>query len=101
MKPLTNLGATETKRSLGLSVAVTVGNSLPIALTWSFPLSAEPNYFLGFAVCTGLEVLGCILAGVLHVYCRWENAKADRKYGTMSGKEKIAGDEDVRFRYFY
>lgn len=85
---------------MGLSIAVTVGNSLPIALPWSFPLSAEPDYFLGFAVCTGLEVLGCILAGALHVYCRWENARADRQYGTVSGKEEIEGDEDVRFRYF-
>ena len=97
---LTNVGATETKRSLGLSIAVSVANSIPIALPWSFSDSASPGFFLGFALCTALLVFAGILAVVLHIYCRWENALADRQYGLATGKERVDGDEDVRFRYF-
>jgi hypothetical protein len=91
--------ATETKRSLGLSIAVSLGNSIPIALPWSFPSSSQPEYYLGLAVCTGMIGFGCMLAGCLHVYLRWENRRSDQEYGTSTGKERVEGDEDVRFRY--
>jgi hypothetical protein len=92
---------TETKRSLGLSIAVSVGNTIPIALPWAFSLGAGPRFFVGYAICTGLLVFSCLLALGIHWYFRWENDKADREYGTVTGKEKIEDDEDVRFRYFY
>src|SRR5271170_3560139 len=91
---------TETKRSLGLSVAVSLGNTIPIALPWAFSLGAGPRFFVGYAICTGLLVFACLLALGIHWYFRWENAKADREYGTVTGTEKIEDDEDVRFRYF-
>ena len=95
------IGASETKRSLGLSIAISVGNSLPIAIPWVFPLSAAPDYFLGFALCTGFLVFGALLAIGLHLYCRWENAKSDREYGESSMTGRVTSDDDVRFRYFY
>lgn len=96
-----NVGATETKRSLGLSIAVSAGNSLPIAIPWTFPASHAPDYFLGFALCTGFLVFGALLAIALHVYCRWENARSDHEYGDASMEERVLSDDDVRFRYFY
>jgi hypothetical protein len=78
-----------------------MGNTIPIALPWTYPITAAPDFFVGFAICTGLLVLACILAVGLHFYCRWENKRADQEYGRTSGKEKIDGDEDVRFRYFH
>jgi len=78
-----------------------MGNSLPIAVPWVFPLSASSDYFLGFALCTGFLVFGALLAICLHLYCRWENAKSDRKYGESSMTERVTSDEDVCFRYFY
>jgi hypothetical protein len=47
-----------------------------------------------------LLCLGCVLAWVIHWYCRWENRRADRQYGLTSDIARIDGDEDVRFRYF-
>lgn len=93
--------ATETKRSLGLSVAVSMGNTIPIALPWAFSLTAAPRFFVGYAVCTGLLVFACVLSLVLHWYCLWENGKMDREYGNSSGKVRVDGDDDVNFRYFY
>jgi len=94
------LGATETKRSLGLSVTISLGNTLPIALPWMFPPSAAPGYFVGLALCTGLMLFAALLATALHLYCRWENKRADREYGARSDKEQVESDEDVRFRLF-
>jgi len=92
---------TETKRSLGLSVAVSVGNTIPIALPWAFSLGAGPRFFVGYAICTGLLVFACLLALGIHWYCRWENAKMDREFGISTAKERVEGDDDVHFRYFY
>jgi hypothetical protein len=94
-------GASETKRSLGLSIAISMGNSLPIAIVWTFPLSAAPDYFLGFALCMGFLVFGALLATGLHIYCRWENARSDQEYGEASMEERVLSDKDVRFRYFH
>lgn len=94
------LGATETKRSLGLSITISLGNTLSIALPWMFPTLDEPDFFLGVAICTGLLVLGCILAFSIHWYCRWENNRADRLYGITNDKARVEDDEDIRFRYF-
>jgi len=92
---------TETKRSLGLSIAVSLGNTIPIALPWAFSLGAGPRFFVGYAICTGLLLFASLFALGIHWYCRWENAKMDGEFGTSTGNERVEGDDDVKFRYFY
>ncbi len=86
---LNNQGS-DTKRGMGIAILNLVGQCGPLLGTRVYPASDSPYYRLGMWVCAAFMLFNGLLALGLRCLLVWENARLDRKYGTL-GSTAVAG----------
>ncbi|KAK5084466.1 hypothetical protein LTR05_005542 [Lithohypha guttulata] len=94
------------KRGVGLAMHVGFGNLGGVLSSFVFLSKDSPQFVQGLAILISLNVMAAILAGVMTVYYRRENARRDREHKapevyTEDEKllERTKGDYATFFRY--
>ncbi|KAI0090138.1 MFS general substrate transporter [Irpex rosettiformis] len=98
-----NLGS-ETKKATGTPIYMAIGQCGSILGTHLFPVTEGPRYIKGFAVSCSILFLASIVALVLTVSYRLENARRDRRYGKIEDRHATVdvrglADKTPEFRY--
>ncbi|KAJ3552700.1 hypothetical protein NM688_g4015 [Phlebia brevispora] len=81
-----NLGS-ESKKAAGIPLYMSIGQCGSVLGSHIFPATEGPRYIKGFAVSCALEFLAAIMAIILHISYRIDNAARDRKYGKVHDTE--------------
>ncbi|KAI9459795.1 major facilitator superfamily domain-containing protein [Boletus coccyginus] len=97
-----NLGS-ETKRAAGIPTFIAIGQGGSILGTHLYPTTDGPRYITGFATTCGLDVLGGVLAIVLYISYRRDNARRDALHGCPDRDApvdtSVLADKTPGFRY--
>ncbi|KAI0716558.1 major facilitator superfamily domain-containing protein [Earliella scabrosa] len=87
-----NLGS-ETKRATAIPLFQAVGQFGSILGAHIYPLTEGPRYLKGFSVNLALDCLAVLVAIVLTISYRTENARRDRVYGKRTGNASVDTSE--------
>ncbi|KAG6379959.1 MFS general substrate transporter [Boletus reticuloceps] len=75
-----NLGS-ESKRAAGIPMFMAIGQCGSVLGTRLYPTTDGPRYITGFATTCALDALGGVIAVVLYLSYKWDNAKRERLHG--------------------
>ncbi|GAA5830862.1 hypothetical protein JCM11251_001101 [Rhodosporidiobolus azoricus] len=71
------------RRGTAMGMMFTTGNSGGIISSFIYRTQDRPRYQIGHGVGLGFAAMALFLSIFMHIYCRAENARRDRKYGTI------------------
>jgi MFS family permease len=78
---VSNNSANESQRAVELGMLNGIGQCFSILASFIFPSSDKPLYHKGFGLNLAFNALAAIVAVVLYLILRYENARRDRKEG--------------------
>ncbi|GAW23172.1 hypothetical protein ANO14919_127220 [Xylariales sp. No.14919] len=92
---LNNQGS-DTRRGMSLVLINLVGQTGPFLGTNIFPTRQGPRYIEGMSICAAFMFFSALLALAQRYLLVWENARLDRKYGTVTKERSDSlGSDDV------
>ncbi|KAI1328203.1 MFS general substrate transporter [Xylariaceae sp. FL0255] len=90
---LNNQGS-DTRRGMSIVLINLVGQTGPFLGTNVFPTEQAPRYVEGMSICAAFMFFLALLAVIQRIFLARENAKLDRKYGTVGGTGEGSSSED-------
>jgi MFS family permease len=78
---VSNNAGNESQRAVELGMLNSIGQCFSILASFSFPSNEKPFWYRGFGLNLGFNALSAIVAVVLYLSLRYENARRDRKEG--------------------
>ncbi|KAI1170952.1 MFS general substrate transporter [Nemania sp. FL0916] len=84
---LNNQGS-DTRRGMSIVLINLIGQTGPFLGNNIFPTSESPRYIKGMSICAAFMFFSAFLALAQRFLLSWENAKLDRKYGTIAAQEE-------------
>ncbi|KAG9122355.1 hypothetical protein FRC07_001323 [Ceratobasidium sp. 392] len=100
-----NIGGA-TKKSVSIAMIVAFGNFGGLIASYTYISKNAPRYYSGHGTLLGILAMGAVVALVMHLYCKRENRRRDKKYkppGEYTEAEKAAesrkGDQASFFRF--
>lgn len=89
------------KRSIAISIVLSVGNASGMAASQIYPSKDEPRYIMGNAVSLGGDVIALFCVGLMYVLFKYRMREKERLLAeghTSNGKED---DRGLGFKYVF
>ncbi|KAK7427316.1 hypothetical protein QQZ08_006253 [Neonectria magnoliae] len=89
------------KRSVAISVVISIGNASGMAASQIYPIKDAPRYIMGNAVSLGGEVIALISIGFVYMLLKYRMKQKDRLLAEGKDSNGKEGDQSLGFTYVF
>lgn len=89
------------KRSVAISLVISIGNASGIAASQIYPVKDAPRYIMGNAVSLGGEVVALCAVGMLYALLRYRMRNKNRLLAEGKETNGKEGDRALGFNYVF
>ncbi|KAK7423496.1 hypothetical protein QQX98_000953 [Neonectria punicea] len=89
------------KRSVAISVVISIANASGMAASQIYPIKDAPRYIMGNAVSLGGEVIALISIGFIYMLLKYRMRQKDRLLAEGKDSNGKEGDQSLGFKYVF
>jgi len=89
------------KRSVAISMLISIGNASGLAASQIYPISDAPRYIMGNAVSLGGEVIALLCIGLLYALLKYRMRQKERMLAQGLESNGMEDDRGLGFKYVF
>ncbi|KAF4462009.1 allantoate transport [Fusarium albosuccineum] len=89
------------KRSVAISMLISIGNASGMAASQIYPIQDAPRYIMGNAISLGGEVIALFCIGLIYALLKYRMRQKDRLLAEGKESNGKKGDQGLEFRYVF
>lgn len=89
------------KRSVAISLVISVGNASGLAASQIYPASDGPRYIMGNAISLGAESLSLIGVGLIYLLLKYRMKQKNKLIAEGKESNGKEGDGALEFKYVF
>ncbi|RSL53522.1 hypothetical protein CEP51_014878 [Fusarium floridanum] len=89
------------KRSVAISMLISIGNASGLAASQIYPISDAPRYIMGNAISLGGEVIALFCIGLLYALLKYRMRQKERMLAEGSESNGMEDDRGLGFKYVF
>lgn len=89
------------KRSVAISMLISIGNASGLAASQIYPISDAPRYIMGNAISLGGEVIALLCIGLLYALLKYRMRQKERMLAEGLESNGMEDDRGLGFKYVF
>lgn len=89
------------KRSVAISMLISIGNASGLAASQIYPISDAPRYIMGNAISLGGEVIALLCIGLLYALLKYRMRQKQRMLAEGLESNGMEDDRGLGFKYVF